>query len=410
MNPTRCGGSAPKGHGPGGARGPARVIVLAFLAAGVPHSLAVSMAGPIEAAPQQTPQQGEIREEILRLGQELESLSTSERGILGELNRLDALARLRQAERKRLEGEIEHLQGTLAKLEGTLQRLDLRAAGTRDRLRLRLRALYRQGPLRHYRLMLGAPDMSQLLRASRHAAALAAADAALVDGFRSDMAALRQARDGLLAERRHLEQARGEAEQALRQMETALARKRHLLASIDRDRQVRAGAIQELGRASSALQELSEGLSSGTEAAVSSQAPLMSFARFKGLLSWPSVGRVSSPFGRILHPRFQTVVPHEGIDIDAPYGADVRAVFDARVAWAGWLSGYGLTLVLDHGGGYMTVSAHASVLMVEAGEAVSRGQVVAKVGDTGSLKGPLLYFEIRKDGRPQDPLLWLRAR
>ena len=75
-----------------------------------------------------------------------------------------------------------------------------------------------------------------------------------------------------------------------------------------------------------------------------------------------------------------------------------------------WFRGYGLTVIVDHGGGWLTVYGHASALLVEKGEAVRRGQKIAVVGDSGSLRGPYLYFELRKDGRPVDPLGWLHSR
>ncbi len=111
-----------------------------------------------------------------------------------------------------------------------------------------------------------------------------------------------------------------------------------------------------------------------------------------------------------MHPRFRTVVPHPGLDIAAPEGSDIRAVFDGTVLYAAWLHGYGLTVLVDHGHGVVSVYAHASVLLVEQGETVVRGQVLGKVGDTGSLEGPLLYFELRVEGRPVDPVAWLRPK
>jgi septal ring factor EnvC (AmiA/AmiB activator) len=104
------------------------------------------------------------------------------------------------------------------------------------------------------------------------------------------------------------------------------------------------------------------------------------------------------------------VVPHPGIDIDAPEGESFRAVFDGRVVFASWLHGYGLTVIVDHGNGVVSVQAHASILLAAAGEEVARGQVLGKVGDTGSLQGAYLYFEIRENGRPTDPAGWLRPR
>jgi septal ring factor EnvC (AmiA/AmiB activator) len=85
-------------------------------------------------------------------------------------------------------------------------------------------------------------------------------------------------------------------------------------------------------------------------------------------------------------------------------------VFDGRVVFAAALHGYGLTVVVDHGGGVVSVYAHAGVLLVEPGQEVARGQDLGRVGDTGSLRGPYLYFELRVAGKPTDPAAWLRRR
>ena len=111
-----------------------------------------------------------------------------------------------------------------------------------------------------------------------------------------------------------------------------------------------------------------------------------------------------------MHPRFKTRVPHPGLDIDAPDGTRIRTVFDGRVVFAAWMRGYGLTAIVDHGNGLLSIYAHASVLMVEPGDRLGRGEIIGAVGDTGSLRGAYLYFELREDGRPTDPGQWLRPR
>ena len=132
--------------------------------------------------------------------------------------------------------------------------------------------------------------------------------------------------------------------------------------------------------------------------------------KFKGLLERPGRGRVIAGFGTVVHPRFHTEVPHPGWDIEAPFGSDISSVFDGQVVFADWMRGYGLTAIVDHGGGVLSIYAHASVLLVQSGETVSAGETLGKVGDTGSLRGPFLYFELRIDGRPVDPQSWLRGR
>ncbi len=128
----------------------------------------------------------------------------------------------------------------------------------------------------------------------------------------------------------------------------------------------------------------------------------------RGRLPWPTRGRVVTRFGTHVHPRYGTRVEQKGIEIAAEAQAAILAVAAGKVAYAGWLGGYGRTVILDHGQGDFTLYAHASHIDVAPGEVVASGQTVARVGDTDSLKGSCLHFEIRRGQEAVDPLGWLR--
>ena len=126
-----------------------------------------------------------------------------------------------------------------------------------------------------------------------------------------------------------------------------------------------------------------------------------------GSLRLPASGGIASPFGWRVHPIYGDRRLHAGIDIDAPHGAPVRAAADGTVVIAGYQTGYGNTVVIDHGGGLATLSAHLSVISVSAGQTVSGGQLVGAVGNTGNSTGPHLHFEVRINGSPVDPMGYL---
>ncbi|ACG71941.1 Peptidase M23 [Anaeromyxobacter sp. K] len=131
------------------------------------------------------------------------------------------------------------------------------------------------------------------------------------------------------------------------------------------------------------------------------------FAARRGRLPLPVAGHVTVGFGKVVNPRFNTVTVQNGLDVDAPAGAPVRAVAPGRVVHAGWFKGYGNIVIVDHGDGYHTLVAHLASMRTAMGEDVPAGAVLGTVGDTGSLKGPYLYFELREKGRPVDPRPWL---
>jgi len=132
--------------------------------------------------------------------------------------------------------------------------------------------------------------------------------------------------------------------------------------------------------------------------------------RGKGLIQRrvpvPVAGKVRLGFGRQVDSEFSTVTQRMGIEIDAPLGDPVRAVGAGRVLFAGWFQGYGQMVIVDHGGGTMSVSGYLDQLSVKADDRVVEGQVLGTVGETGSLSGAGLYFELRKDGSPVNPQSW----
>jgi len=132
------------------------------------------------------------------------------------------------------------------------------------------------------------------------------------------------------------------------------------------------------------------------------------FASQKGRLSLPARGRIITTYGRHKHPEFNSFTFSNGIAISAPNGADVRSVYDGTVVFADYFKGYGNMVIVDHGGGFLSVYAHNSRVAKRAGASVSKNEVVASVGDVDSTKGPMLYFEIRHQGRAIDPSPWVR--
>lgn len=124
----------------------------------------------------------------------------------------------------------------------------------------------------------------------------------------------------------------------------------------------------------------------------------------------PVEGPITSEFGWRVHPLYGTPHFHAGVDIGAPAGTPVRAALSGQVQFAGAAGGYGLAVILDHGGGIHTLYGHMRVIRVRAGQEVAAGETLGEVGSTGLSTGPHLHFEVRRDGKPVDPLEWLAGR
>ena len=133
-----------------------------------------------------------------------------------------------------------------------------------------------------------------------------------------------------------------------------------------------------------------------------------SFTSLKGSLKMPVKGKIISFFGPFKNKKFNVVNFQSGIKIKADRGEPVRAVSDGRILYSSWFKGYGNMIIIDHGDSFYTVYAHAEELFTSKGDRVEAGQVVATVGDSGSMIGPNLHFEIRHHGKPIDPLDWIK--
>lgn len=345
-----------------------------------------------------------LRDEIARLSQELARLERQEGGVLDELERLSAELSLGQTRLREVSLRAEVIGERIAVHQRTLEDLGRSQRERQRYLAFRLREMYKGGSRQTLRRWLGERDRDAYWGGLRYAAFLSGRDHTVLARYRNDEKRVAAERAALVMGRETLEATRRETRAANRRLEAGRQRQQRLLAEIRDDTVRREGALAELRTASDGLAALIDGLDP------SRSDTSLDMTKFQGLLDWPAEGEVRSGFGSVIHPRFKTKIPHPGIDILAESGTPIRSVFDGEVVFSGWLRGYGLTTIVDHGRGLHCVYAHAAMTWAEPGERVGRGQTLGIVGETGSFSGPSLYFELRLNGRALDPEDWLRPR
>ncbi len=350
-----------------------------------------------------------VQEDLSEVKRDLER----ERRLLLELEResgsaLRVVSRIEE-DLARAEREEKEARAELARLEQDLQehraqrdRAETERREAQERLRRRLRSLYRLGELGWLRLLFSAESLSDTMWRYRLAWQMAHHDRRLAQDLARRSAELIHA-DERIATRQ--EEVRSAAASVARQREAALRARREkveLLRLVRNREALHRQALRDLTAAQQRLQEVMQGLSGQPGAG-------RGFATWKGRLPPPVEGaRVKVPFGRIVEERFKTVTLHPGVDIAAPRGTPVRAVYPGRVAFADRFAGYGLLCILDHGGSYFSLYAHLDELKARAGDTLKQGQLLGTVGETGSLEGPMLYFEIRQGERAVNPEEWVR--
>jgi len=279
-----------------------------------------------------------------------------------------------------------------------------------DALSPRLVARYRLGREGYLRFLLGAQSIADLLKRKRLFDALIASDF-------DDLTRLRFAEQGAKASRDELSQAQQELSRAARDeadkraaLEQRAREQRKLLAAVQEEKSLHEEAVAELEQAERELTGRIGELQKSPRASprTSSQLHALSLKIQRGKLPFPVVGgRIEAHFGRAVDPRFGTITVQRGIDVRCPEGTAVRAIAAGTVAHAGWFRGYGNLLIVDHGHGYFSLMAHLATLTLAKDDVVRPGEVVGTVGDTGSLKGAYLYFELRDGQTALDPERWL---
>jgi septal ring factor EnvC (AmiA/AmiB activator) len=328
---------------------------------------------------------------------------------------LQAMAKIE----KDLEKKTEDLKAANVKLASILsemqqkeveaQRLRLSLGRRRELLMKRAVALYRwhrgDGP---FVLLTDDVPLGVLLQRKHYLEATVSFDRELVQKLSDEASSQENIKRELARKKEELDQQRQILATVQDSVRKDAEKKRQLLASLRQEKDSRLRALKELEQAALRLQKMIDEMSRRAVVKVPEFPAGAGLEAMKGKLEWPVRGQVTGGFGKAKHPEFSAEVFRKGIDIEAPIGEEIRAVEKGRVVFAERFSGYGKMVIIDHGERYFSVYAHLSEILKKIGDAVKRGETLGRVGDSESLAGSGLYFEMRKDGKSIDPLPWFR--
>lgn len=330
----------------------------------------------------------------------LDAVADEKKDLLTLLDTLERLAR----DSARRSAALEKVTARVTK-QVTAARRDADALATavtaqQRRLAPRLVTLYRLGQKDALGFLLSSSDFATVVKRQRALKTLVASDV-------RELESLALLSDWQRRQSNRLERLEATAQRSLRALRAEqavssarLGRFKDLLASVTAEENRMGRLVADLEKTEAEL--------AGLVADLQSTAPTSGFRARKGQLPYPADGLVEVGFGKVVNPRFNTVTVQKGLDLRAKEGAEVRTVGAGGVVYSGWLKGYGNLVIVDHGGGYHSLYAHLANAQVDVGNQVEEGEAIGQVGDTGSLKGAYLYFEIRKAGQAIDPLPWLK--
>lgn len=306
-----------------------------------------------------------------------------------------------------LEGTRRERLAVVARRDGLASRHAALARGLEADsavLAAELRAAWMAGGEPRLKLLLSQRDPAMLGRMLTWYGYVARERAGRMEELRVRLAELAEVSRQLDAESARLEVAEARQADAVAALEEARTARARAVAKLDTDVARQGQEAERLRQEAAAVEQLIQELRAAVaDLPIADATP---FVAQRGRLSWPVQGVLARDFGARRGEGPQS----NGVLIAAERGTDVKAVWHGRVAYANWLPGLGLLLVLEHGDGYMSLYAHNEVLFSEVGDWVSAGEVVGRVGDSGGRDQAGLYFEIRSGTKPQNPVPWFSGR
>jgi septal ring factor EnvC (AmiA/AmiB activator) len=312
-----------------------------------------------------------------------------------------AIARTNQAI-ARTERDLARIRGELTQLATQLEQLTEQRDEQAKLIAQHLAAAYRLSGEDFLKLLLNQQDPQRFDRMLHYHRYFSIARSSAIDAYLETMHAI----EANAAETTQREAKLAEQQQRLdRQRKDLVAQRdqrRNLLASLSGEMKDKSAERRRLTEDRARLEALLAELKRRAQVIDGA-----AFARSKGRLPWPALGTVTHRYGQ---QRAGGLLKWQGVFIAAKEGAPVKAVAGGRVAFSDWLRGFGLMTIIDHGSGYMSLYAHSDVLYKKVGETVRGGETVATTGRSGGQAETGLYFEIRHNGAPTDPLVWLSRR
>ena len=367
-------------------------------------AVTVLLLGLLQAAQPAPDNQQQAERAARRIGAlqaESDRLAAQSRTVFGELRKLEVDRALKQEELSKIDRDLLRVTIDRDATAGRLKALEAtRIAGTPG-VAERLVELSKRGRAGYVQLLLTAGDVRSMGRMARGVAAVAELDRMRLETHRRNVAAEKAALDELSSQRTQVAALQEDAARAKTALDAAVRAHTRMIDDLDRRRDLAAQYVAELQQAQRALEQMAI----ATEG--SPRVVALPIRPFRGDLPWPLQGKVVSRFGRASAGRFGTSIVRNGIEVAGSEGAPVMAVHEGTVAYAAPFSGFGTLVIVDHGGDAYTLYGHLAEAVVKGGTNVNRGTVLGTLGTSPS-GAAAAYFEVRIDGRPTDPLQWLR--
>ncbi|MBI2995923.1 MAG: peptidoglycan DD-metalloendopeptidase family protein [Candidatus Melainabacteria bacterium] len=335
------------------------------------------------------------------LRKKIEETKEKEKVAVGRLTEIQKKLYSTQEKLKRNKLQLSSTQNDLESTEEKLSELKTDYSGLRTDAAARIKQIYQGQRLRVLETLLKTPNLTDFLDYLYYQKLLVVQDKNLLERLEQQSKEIGNYKDRLAVQKIKFTNIVTEIEEQKKLISKEHKAQSNIVSKLRTERAAYEQAERQLERESQQLiseinQLIGESDFSG------------SFIGGSGAFSYPIMGRLTSPFGLRRHPIFRVVSFHSGVDLAAPFGTPIMASDSGRVIFNGWYGGYGKVVIVDHGMSFSTLYAHLSRDNVSKGKTITKGDIVGYEGQTGYSTGPHLHFEVRKNGRPQNPLNYLR--
>jgi septal ring factor EnvC (AmiA/AmiB activator) len=343
----------------------------------------------------------DVQERISKLKLSMDEAAAERDRLTGELQEIEIAIAEQRTRIKEIERDQRYTASKKQKLDAELAEREAHLDAESEALAAQVRAAYMSGSQEKIKLLLNQHDPATLGRLMAYYRYLNDYRADNIGAVIEEIRKLDELRSQIAAEEARLAQLARKRYDELGRLNTSLEGRRDLLASLRRKISDSGKEVERLAAQEKDLSRLITELTSIlSDYPISSEQP---FSELRGRLTWPVAGTLLHDFGQ---PRAGGI-KWNGVVLAAPRGREVRAVYHGRVAFADWLAGMGLLVIVDHGDGYMTLYGYNETILKNTGDWVAPGDVIATVGDSGGQAQASLYFELRRGKRPEDPRRWV---
>ncbi len=347
----------------------------------------------------------QLRDRIAVLQQQLQKVRGQYDSLRNELRRTERRIGKLSGNIRRLGKELGERNRHLKQLQREERKLQKSVAEQRGFLAGQVRAAYAMGRQEYLKILLNQQSPSTVGRVVTYYDYLNKARSERIDKLSRTINKLERVRDEVETEAKRLKRLRDQRASEKTKLEKSRRERKLVVNKLRREINSKDQRLSGMRQDEAQLKELIRALSDALSDIPAEPGNRKPFASLKGKMKWPTSGPILYSYGS---PRPLGKLRWNGVMIGAKQGQEVKAVSRGRIAFADWLRGYGLLIIIDHGDGYMSLYGHNRSLFKEAGDWVEAGEPIASVGDSGGVDQVGLYFEIRKDGHPTNPVRWCR--